>query len=79
MFDVRVAAVPTYLMSATLDAVKLQLRILYRHAQLSLTELGLDDDLQTVRQLYSALRGYLCYRTYFFGKNYHFKFRTSHA
>ena len=52
MFDIRVAAVPTYLMSATLDAVKLQLRILYRHAQLSLTELGLlDDDLQTVRQL----------------------------
>ncbi|MGB4027821.1 MAG: ATPase, T2SS/T4P/T4SS family [Acetomicrobium sp.] len=60
MFDVRVAAVPTYLMSATLDAVKLQLRIFYRHAQLSLTELGLlDDDLQTVRQLYSAPSGIL--------------------
>lgn len=58
MFDVRVAAVPTYLLSATLDAVKLQLRILYRHAQLSLSELGLlDDDLQVLRQLYSLPSG----------------------
>jgi len=60
MFDVRVAAVPTYLMSTQLDAVKLQFRILYRHAQLSLSELGfLEEDLNLVRQLYSRPSGIL--------------------
>ena len=60
MFDVRVAVIPTYLMSTTLDAVKLQMRILYRHAQLSLSELGfLEKDLALVKQLYSRPSGIL--------------------
>lgn len=60
MFDVRVAAIPTYLMSNILDGVKLQLRILYRHAQLSLSELGfLKSDLEIVKQLYSKPSGIL--------------------
>lgn len=58
MYDVRVAAIPTFLMSPQLDGVKLQLRVLYRHAQLSLSELGfLEDDLNTIRQLYSRPSG----------------------
>lgn len=60
MFDVRVAVVPTFLMSNALEGVKIQLRILYRHAQLSLPELGfLEKDLEVVKQLYSKPSGIL--------------------
>jgi type IV pilus assembly protein PilB len=60
MFDVRVAVIPTYMMSTTLDGVKMQFRILYRHAQLSLTELGfLENDLALIKQLYSLPSGVL--------------------
>ena len=60
IFDIRVAAIPTYLMSNVLDGVKIQLRVLYRHAQLSLSELGfLKKDLEVVKQLYSKPSGIL--------------------
>lgn len=58
MYDIRVATIPTFLMSNTLEGVKIQFRILYRHAQLSLTELGfLPKDLEIVRKLYSRPSG----------------------
>jgi type IV pilus assembly protein PilB len=48
------------MMSTTLDGVKMQFRILYRHAQLSLTELGfLENDLALIKQLYSLPSGVL--------------------
>lgn len=57
-YDLRIAVIPTTLMSRTLDGCKIQIRILYKSQAFELSKLGfMGKDMETIRTMYTQPNG----------------------
>lgn len=60
LYDMRIAVIPTSYLTEVLDGCHIGIRILYKNSDMSLENLGLlEDDITTVRRLYSRPSGIL--------------------